>query len=109
MLKLNKRITMEKIVLIIPVFLSYLLIKFIFRVFRLKYYKLFNKNKYFLYSLKLAHQGFFKYEGLTGSYGYCNLPQGIVHYPDGSFSISMPIGNALDYSKIFGGEIIQTN
>ena len=76
---------MKNIVLLILLCLSHMLLKLVLRELRLKYYRLFNKNKYFSYSLKLANKGYFKYEGLVGSKYYQRLPQGRIHYPDGVF------------------------
>jgi hypothetical protein len=45
-------------------------------------------------------------DGLLDSTFAKSLPQGYVIYPEGFRSINMPIGNARDYAKIFGGKVV---
>lgn len=45
-------------------------------------------------------------EGLFGGVSSRGMRQGYVLYPDGTRSINMPLGNAADYKKIFGGRLV---
>lgn len=47
----------------------------------------------------------FRYEGLCG-FEPSDWPRRCVLYNDGGVSMPMPIGNARDYAKIFGGRLI---
>lgn len=43
--------------------------------------------------------------GLLDAPSTDRMAKGYVRYPDGYRSIDMPLGNAADYAKIFGGEV----
>ena len=62
----------------------------------------------FKFYLFLAYLGFFKYEGYRdcGTYIPSVTPRARVLYPDGNYSVPMAIGNAVDYSGIFGGQVV---
>ncbi|WP_210498850.1 hypothetical protein [Vibrio crassostreae] len=68
---------------------------------------IFNKDKAFSLRLSVAERhNMYKGESFLHSKG---LPQARVLYPDGFISKNMPIGNAVDYRQIFGGQVIKPN
>ena len=54
--------------------------------------------------LFLARIGFFRYEGAYWRIPFL-CPCGRVVYPNGSRSVKMALGNAVEYAAIFGGEV----
>lgn len=61
---------------------------------------------YFKFVKFLGSLGFFTY---TGAYGCQSswYPLARVKYADGDYGMKMPIGNACNYAKIFGGEVVR--
>jgi len=49
---------------------------------------------------------FYHYTGLMFISHLSGQPQAKVMYNDGKISQNMAIGNAVDYAKMFGGEVI---
>jgi hypothetical protein len=88
------------ITLVIIFFLRFHLIEFLIIPF--------SENK-FKIRLYIAHKSpnFYYHEGLLRSSRAMRLPQARVLYPCGMESMSMPIGNALSYSKIFKGKLVE--
>ena len=56
----------------------------------------------------LARLGFFRYEG-SWNFAPEWWPKAKVRYPTGHISATMAIGNALDYQRIYGGELLPPN
>lgn len=49
--------------------------------------------------------GAYRYDGLMDlAAGY---PKARVLYPDGKTSVAMPLGNAVEYAEMFGGEVVR--
>ena len=55
--------------------------------------------------LVLGTYGMFRYQGLHGMEPQW-WPRAHVLYPDGKYSVSMPIGNAIEYASMFDGEVV---
>jgi hypothetical protein len=53
----------------------------------------------------LAKLGFFRYDGLV-PHTPAWMPKAVVRYPDGYVSRPMAVGNALDYQRLKGGELL---
>ncbi len=65
---------------------------------------LFNMFKFHLFLAKRF--GIWKHEGLFSSRTARSYPQARVLYKDGQYSANMPIGNAVDYANVFGGQVV---
>lgn len=55
--------------------------------------------------LDRAANGAYRYDGMIGSPNDGN-PQGYVVYDDGVRSVTMALGNAVDYANMFGGRVV---
>jgi hypothetical protein len=53
----------------------------------------------------LAKLGFFRYDGIVQQTPAW-MPKALVRYPDGYVSRPMAVGNALDYQRLGGGELL---
>lgn len=56
----------------------------------------------------LAKRGWFRSNHYGTNITYRG-PRGQVRYCDGGMSVAMPLGNAHEYARIFGGEVVPPN
>lgn len=52
-----------------------------------------------------THFGFYRYDGLRG-HQPPHMPVAYLRYPSGDYSCAMALGNAVDYARMFGGEVL---